>query len=320
MLDIKKQVRDVLAAAGANEVLTYSFVHGDLLDKTGQKPSQAFQLANALSPDLQYFRLSLTPSILSLVHPNIKNGYGDFALFEINKIHVKSEVAADGLPEEFSRVALVFAADDKTASTKYAGAPFYQARMYLMHLLTNLGLASQVQFVPLTNSNLASHAMIEQMTQPFEPNRSALVLHEGAVVGVVGEYRARVAHALKLPNFASGFEIFARALIGSTSSYVQLPRFPKVDQDICLKVSADLPYEELFQFVWNHLQENRPDATYHSLGPVDIYQREGDTEHKQITLRLSIASYERTLTDQEVSQLLDRVAQAAKEKFQAERI
>ena len=55
----------------------------------------------------------------------------------------------------------------------------------------------------------------------------------------------------------------------------------------------------------------------HGLSPVDIYKRSEDGAHKQITFRLSIASYERTLTDNEVNKLLDEVAEAAKEQFGA---
>ncbi|HEY5442230.1 MAG TPA: hypothetical protein VIJ68_01690, partial [Candidatus Saccharimonadales bacterium] len=56
-----------------------------------------------------------------------------------------------------------------------------------------------------------------------------------------------------------------------------------------------------------------------TLEPVDVYQKPDDTAHKQATLRLTIASYERTLTDTEVSKLLDTVTAAAKDKFGAER-
>jgi phenylalanyl-tRNA synthetase beta chain len=54
LMELKGMVRTALSKAGANEVLTYSFVHGNLLDKVGQKRDQAFQISNAISPDLQY--------------------------------------------------------------------------------------------------------------------------------------------------------------------------------------------------------------------------------------------------------------------------
>ncbi|HTH71894.1 MAG TPA: phenylalanine--tRNA ligase subunit beta [Candidatus Pristimantibacillus sp.] len=321
VLEFKKQVRQILSANGANEVLSYTFVHGNLIDRVGQDRNLAFQVANALSPDLQYFRLSLTPSLLERVHPNIKAGHNQFAIFELNKAHAKGMLDEEGLPREFNRVAFTFAADDKTAGKEYTGAPFYQARQYLENLLAHFGAAGGLEWQPLAQTDFGGHAVIEQMTKPYEPNRSAALVKDGLVVGVVGEYRPSVHKALKLPAFTAGFEVFHAALLGGTGTiYTQLPRFPRVEQDICLKVSSDLSYGELFAFVESQIEQDRPDETFHSLSPVDIYQREDDPERKQITLRLSIASYERTLTDQEITKLLDQVAAAAKETFQAERV
>jgi phenylalanyl-tRNA synthetase beta chain len=317
ILQLKARIRQQFAALGANEVLSYSFVHGDLFKKVGQDAGQAFQLANALSPDLQYYRLSLTPSLLDKVHANIKAGYNDFAMFEMGKVHVKSVLDDQSLPKESSRFSFVFAADDKTATKNYAGAPYYQALKYLDGI-TQLPL--DIVYVPLIDFKTDDLA-IQQLVKPFEPGRTAILQYEGKVLGVVGEYRASVRKSLKLPAFVAGFELLVDELRTNTAlTYYQLPRFPKVEQDICLKVNEGLPYKELFDFVWSHLNENRPDRTFHSLSPVDIYQRDDDKSHKQITFRLELASYERTLTDQEVNSLLDRVAEAAQQKFGAERI
>lgn len=323
-LSLKTAIRNTLSKFGANEALTYSFVHGNLLDKTGQSRDQAFQLANALSPDLQYYRTSLTPSLLDKVHSNIKAGHDQFALFELGKVHSKDMLDGDDLPLELERLALVFASDDKTAKAKLAGAPYYQSRKYLVDLLAHFGLAGHVSFAPFTQAQkwLDQHPAMQQMLAPYEPDRSAAIMCDYQLAGVAGEYRASVAKALKLPAFAAGFEVFLSTFQDATAAqpYVALPRFPKVEQDICLKVPAELPYAELFQFVWSQLDQNRPDNTYHSLAPVDIYQRDDDSEHKQVTLRLAVASYARTLTDQEVNGLLDSVSHAAREKFGAERI
>src|SRR5690606_21582523 len=143
MLQLKTKIRNTLASAGANEVVTYSFVHGDLLDKVGQNKDDAFQLSNAISPDLQYYRMSLTPSLLDKVYPNLRADYvrtddNEFALFELNKAHHKDLKNSEGLPDEQELLAFVFAADDKTAQRKYHGAPYYQARKYLATLFEKL--------------------------------------------------------------------------------------------------------------------------------------------------------------------------------------
>jgi phenylalanyl-tRNA synthetase beta chain len=91
LLSLKSEIRRALTAAGANELLTYSFVHGNLIDRAGQNKDLAFKLSNALSPDLQYYRLSLTPNLLDKIHPNIKAGYDEFALFELGKSHLKND-------------------------------------------------------------------------------------------------------------------------------------------------------------------------------------------------------------------------------------
>jgi phenylalanyl-tRNA synthetase beta chain len=313
LLTLKAEVRVKLSAAGANEVLTYSFVHGDLLAKAGQDPARAFQISNALSPDLQYYRLSLIPSLLEKVHPNIKAGYDEFALFELGKTHgLDHQEDDEGLPKEFEFTALVVAAADKL---KPAGSPYYQARKYLTELTS-----VQLEFKPV-GEGMQQYPVV----QPYDPNRSALVSVKGTgeFLGIIGEFKPAVGRGLKLPKYCAGFEVDTTVLqtvLKNAKKYVSLPRFPKVTQDITLKVPAELAYQELLDFVWAELAKVQPDNTLPSLAPVDIYQAKDDTKHKNVTFRLSIASYDRTLTDTEVNKHLDTVAAAAKAGLNAERI
>jgi phenylalanyl-tRNA synthetase beta chain len=322
LLDTKGEIRRVLSAAGATEILSYSFVHGNLLDHAAQSRDQAFQLANALSPDLQYVRLSLTPSLLSAVHPNIKAGYDEFALFELGTAHNLQEEDEDGLPREVSLLSLVFAANAKVAA-KRPGAPYYQARKFLVHLLASFSAMSLLKFEPLATADLTNKPWLQQVAAPYEPGRSAVLYDDqGVAWGVAGEFKSGVRKSLKLPEAVAGFELDPLVFLQTAhkNDYVPLPRFPKLEQDICLKVSADTTYATVFDFVWGHIGAVCPENTLPSLGPVDIYQREDDRGHKQITLRLGLASYERTLTDQEVAAILDRIAAAAKAELGAERI
>jgi phenylalanyl-tRNA synthetase beta chain len=326
LLELKAAVRAHLRGAGANEVLTYSFVHGDLFTKVGQDLSLAFKLSNALSPDVQYYRLSLTPNALEKIHPNIKSGYNEFALFEMGKAHTKNEPDEEGLPKEVNALSFVFAAEDKTARQAYAGAAYYQAQRYLANLLAEFHTTEHISLEPLAGADLYANPWITQMVQPFESNRSAVLRDaKGLIWGVVGEFKRSVQKALKLPEFCAGFEIdpLLLLLLGqghSASRYVSLPRFPKVEQDICLKVDTQMTYQALYDFILAQLDSQHPKNTHYTLEPVDIYQREDDQAHKQITLRISIASYERTMTDTEVNALLDAIAKAAAAELHAERV
>ena len=313
LLVAKAEIRQRLAQAGANEVLTYSFVHGNLLQKTGQDSKKAYQIANALSPDLQYYRMSLIPSLLDKIHGNIKAGYDEFALFELGKSHgMENGEDKEGLPREFELAALVVTAKDKLKKT---GAAYYQACKYLEELVGDGAL----EFKPV------SAAMKDyQVVQPYDLNRTALVsIKDGEFLGIIGEFKPSVTASLKLPKYTAGFEVditVLQPLLAAGPSYLPLLRFPKVEQDITLKVQAKLSHQELYEFVDKELGANAPDNTHIRLETVDIYQKEDDTANKQVSFRVTITGTNRTLTDKEVNGVLEAIAVAAKTKLKAERI
>ncbi len=82
----------------------------------------------------------------------------------------------------------------------------------------------------------------------------------------------------------------------------------------------ELKHADVFDFVWSQLQESKPSNSLFELWPGNIYQSETEPRFKNLSFRLQIASYDRTLTDSEVNKLLDAVATIAKHKFDAERI
>lgn len=309
LLETKQKIRESLAKAGANEVLTYSFVHGNLLDKVGQDKENAFQLSNALSPDLQYYRLSLMPSLLEKVRPNIKAGYDQFALFELGKAHIKNQLDDDKLPREDELTALVLAASDKARPTS---APYYQAKKFLESLVK-----VKLDYQPIPEEMLAF-----DITKPYEANRAAFVYHGQKFLGIIGEFTASTRKNLKLPKYCAGFELDTSALAELTgkTSYIELPKYPKVEQDISLKIASDVSHQALAELLETNLEKLKPEHTLATLEPLSIYQKQQSDKFKQIAFRLTIASYEKTLLASEVNDLLDKLAQEANKKFDAERL
>lgn len=298
---LRTKIRDTLVRAGANEVLTYSFIHGDVLKKADQNPQDSYRVTNSLSPDLQYYRQSLTPSLLGLVHPNVKNGYDHFAVFEINKTHSKTADLVDGdVPAELHRVGLVI-----TNKAKQSSAPFYEAKKLLSYLGSMLGLDLQYKPFPAETS-LA-------FTKPFDLRRSARVVDvkSNQSIGIVGEYKKSVARSFKLPDHTAGFELLPEAIalalehVGNT--YVPLSRFPSSERDICFQVGTTVTYQQIIDAATQATNESEIDVV---TSPVDIYQASTDSSVKNITIRLRLTSKEKTLTNDDVAKVSDLVINA----------
>lgn len=314
LLTTKRILRDRLAAAGANEVLTYGFVHGDLMKKVGQDSGHAFKIGNAISPDLQYYRFSLTPSLLEKVHGNIKAGYDEFAIFELGKTHSKTEID-DDLPKEFERLGLVLAQRNSKDNT----SAYYQAKYYLEQLLQTA--SEQLRYVPLQGADTFNHVMFQQMLAPYEPQRSAVVYLGDKLVGVVGEFRSGVVKQLKLPAYCAGLELFLApiaAALNQADTYTPISKYPMVEQDITLKIANDADYQDLERVVQDVLYA-LPDAQV-SVSPLSIYQKPDDLEHKQVTFRINLSSYVKTMTTEESNRVLDEVTSAAADSLGAVRI
>ena len=308
-LELKSRLRQILAMAGANEVLTYSFVDSSLLTKVGQDPNNAYHIRNAIRPELQFFRLSLTPSLLEKIRPNVKLGYEQFAIFEIGKAHHKPQTK-DGnktVPAGINTLALVVT-NNKPQSGRSAGAAFYQAKAFLEFLAAKLDI--NIRYTQLS-SEFPSPA-----AKPYDPQRSAQVslANNGQELGVVGEFKTTILSGLKLPIQTAGFEINIDELLECTKStrhYQPLPRFPKLQQDITLSVPASLSYGQVVDLVNQTLDRLKPPNSLMELEPIDIYQK-AEAERKNITLRLTLNSYERTLTSKEANKILSALASAAK--------
>lgn len=310
LIEFKDEVRAKLSKAGANEVLTYSFVHGQLLEKAGQNPDNAYQLSNALSPDLQYYRMSLLPSLLDKVHGDVKAGYGQFALFEVNQVHNKDLVNEDKLPIEEHRLALVFAADEKAAKSDYDGAAYYQAKLYATTLLDELGVSYVFESAKDYEPKMA---IGKQAIAPFDKNRVALIKTiDGELLGEIGEFKPSVQKSFKLPSYSAGFELDLERLLPKANGkqYLPIPKFPKVEQDITLQVPAKVSFADVDTLLRIELAAKTADMSY-TLQPLTIFQAK-DSDLIHFSWRLRIASYKKTLVAGEVNKLLDGVAIAAK--------
>lgn len=311
--EYKQSIRRMLSGSGANELLTYTFVDEKLFKAFELDPQQwAYHLRNALSPELQYYRVNGIGSLLAKVHGNIKAYAGSdqnvFALYEIGKAHISGELDEDGLPQQHQRLAFCLAGDGKFAANQ--GQPaYYQAKAYLDMLS-----GGEATYEPLTENDFP-------ITAPYQIGRSATVKLGSEVIGVLGEFKSSVRRALKLPEYCAGFELDIRLLqnLVAAKRYTPLSNFPAVTQDVTFEVSRRTTWGDMTTLLRAELDVLAAEGFHYDIQTRDIYAADQDAKVR-VTYRINLTSTAKTMKTEEVSELLDKVAGVLHERLQAIRI
>ena len=277
LFDLKCEIRGYLAKFGANELLTYSFVSSKLLEKAGQDFDNSYRIVNSISPELQYVRQSIVPSLLDKAFLNEKLPVEQFAIFEMNKIYQKGWGLNDeNVPVEKNQFGFV------VAERKSTNTAFYLAKKYVNKILKHFGI--DVEYVPLATK--------DALARPFEPKRAAeirLISEPEVLIGVVGEFKKSVQNNFKLADYLAGFEIDLDALLKyrTHDHKVKIKKLEKRDLTVATKDS----YQKVVERVKRVLSENGSAA---EITPGLIYQPEG-VDEKHITLHLAFEQFDENI-------------------------
>lgn len=298
----KFHLADLLSAGGANEALGYTFVSEDLIFKAKQDASNSYKIINSISPNLERYRQSILPSLINIVHSNVKSGFDEFAIYEINKVHQKSDgLDVESVPIERQSLGLVYA-NNRSDVTAY-----YYAKKYLDYLGEKLDLKFKYKDI---EKRLPENTV-------FELKRSASVYIENNLIGYVGEFEGRVRNDFKLPRAVAGFELNLVALYdiyqSSRMNIIENEnKYPSVWRDVCFEVDENLDYGELVSLLdtSNRVQK----ISYHAL---DIF-RPKNSDRKRFTLRFEIVDLDKTLSNSEANQIIEEIIGPVVSKLGAE--
>ena len=287
ILSLASSLRSLLSEnLGFNEILTYSFVSETLLKKVNLDPENSYKIINSISPELQRFRTSLLPSLLEKSYENLKSGFKDFTLYEINQISEKSfGLDEDGVPVLKKSLGLVS-----------INSSFYFEKAVLKEIASFLGLDFELR-------PLSSHSF-------FEPLRSAEIFADNLPLGVFGEFKNSVLKNFKLSAPVSGLSLDLETVSNllknkkSAAKTLKLSRFPFVSRDLTLRVAAETPFETLEKSLNETLKNER---LVYELSPVSIYQNKNNREGKNISFHLSFAAENKTLNSAEISAIMEKI-------------
>ncbi len=300
----RRAARRVLTGLGYNEAVSFSFVNAEADARVSEAADSArLQLQNPIDETAGHMRTTLLGGLLKALEHNLNYGSRNVRLFEIGKCFLG---AGDERPTEIERLALVCIGARNEADWQAASArtDFFDVKGVIESVIESLGLA------PLQFSTAE--------TIPYlHPGRAALVSLGDQLIGQVGQLHPRVAaeYKFKQPVFIA--ELNLGALLNANRvevRYQPLPKFPTASRDLALLIDTSVSLGSIEQAV-NSLEI--PELIGFKL--FDLYAgKELPAGKHSLALSLRYRAADRTLTDEEVAAMHDRIVQKLKQEFSAE--
>jgi len=298
---LRRRAEDVLRDLGFDQVVGWSFTdpgEAGRLRIDGDDPrATPVLLANPLSEDQSAMRTTLLGSLLDIAARNVARGTSDLALFESARVYLGGEGEFAGeRPSPFAephRLATIAVGSLTQRSWRGGGetADFFALKGVVEALARGLGV--QLAFAPVE--------------EPFlHPGRSAAVSVDGAPVGWLGEVHPLVCKTWDL-DAAVAFELDAAPLLAAATvgdeRYEDVTTFPAVYQDLAVVVPAETPSAAVREAILAAGGELLQAAEV-----FDLYEGEQVGEdRKSLALNLEFRAPDRTLTDEEVAGLRERI-------------
>lgn len=277
----EEKTKDLLKNWGFVETYTYSLQSTELMEKTGLDPGKCLQLKNPLNQELEHLRTSLIPSLLQVIADNQAH-VPEIKIFELANIYLPRK---DQLPEE--KLILVGALSGKNK--------FYQAKGSVEVILNELGIKN-FQF-----------SKLDDQLSLWHPARTALIMQGKKLLGVVGEIQPQILTNFEIKNRLTVFNLDASLifkLASNKKTYIPVPKYPPIIEDLCFVVPAQTPVGELIRLI------EKANLLIQKVELIDSFQ-------DQRTFRITYQDESRTLTEKEVEKIRKKIIKEVKTKLKA---
>lgn len=343
----EERVRDILVGAGLQEVISYPLLNIEreaalIIDEQAEvDPDSYITLANPISPERASLRHTLLASLLEVVRNNLR--FRDrVAIFEVGRVYLPVATPSlapsqrarsgqapgeqgrwNGLPEEPRRLGIAMTGPRKRAGnararlTADSGHPLGRGRARALGWLD--GEDGWLDFFDLKGvvETLLERLHVENVAfesgrhTALHPGRTAVLKAASEEVGVLGELHPVVRERFDLPDQRVAMaEIDLEALLRYVKEeglYETISRYPAVVQDIALVVDEDVPAARVRDLIREAGGELLRRAEL-----FDVYTGEQIPEGKKsLAYRLTYQAMDRTLTDEEVAEVQNRIVRRA---------
>jgi phenylalanyl-tRNA synthetase beta chain len=291
-------VRRLLAALGYFETVNFSFVE-ESWERELAGNNDPIRLLNPIASQMSVMRSSLLGSLLQALRFNLDRKAERVRVFELGRVFrrdptvLTTDATVRGIAQPMRVAGLAYGdADGLQWARKNPAVDFFDVKGDEEALLSPL----KAQFRPATHP--AMH-----------PGRCAAVWLDGREIGVVGELHPRWRQSWEFAQAPMLFELDLDVVIARRVARFQaVPKFQPAERDIAVIVADSITHAALMEAV----QAADTGGLLHGALLFDLYKPKSASagmglREKSLAVRLTLASSEATLTDEQIDEAVKAV-------------
>lgn len=285
---VLSRIRNLLVDKGYHEAITYSFVAPKLQQLLEPKMATV-NLLNPISADLSVMRTSLWPGLLTTALYNYNRQQTRIRLFEtgLRFCSVQNE-----LQQEPVLAGLVMGSRyPEQWAMKHSSVDFYDVKAELQTLFALTGCAEEFTF------NIGEHSALH-------PGQTSEIQRQGKKIGYLGAAHPALLQALDIKGPIYIFEIELAALThAKLAQFKPISKFPAIRRDISFWIKASIPFQAILDCIYGCANDLVSDVWL-----FDVYQdKQKNSDMRSLAIGLLLQHPERTLVDDEVNQLMEKI-------------
>lgn len=308
-LYLRNRIKRLMIGFGFSEAINYSFDDRESCDHLGlgsKDPRRNLvDILNPLTEEQAVMRTSLIPGLLRTVQGNISQQIKNLKLFEVGKIFIS--VGRENLPDEKEIVAILWTGtrSDPAWHSKETPCDFFDIKGVIESLFKGLNFKDTVfTHMPDDDCNYT------------RPDETAQILYNNELIGIMGMVAPSVLQNFGLKQTVYIAEINIDLLFSLLPEIKQskpIPKYPAVYRDFTIIVDKEVASGKILACVGD-AQEKLVESTF----LFDVFEGNPIPEDKKsISFRITYRSTSRTLEDEEVNQVHQKISGRLLKSFDA---
>ena len=280
-----RQIRNKMIDLGLNETLSYVLVNDKEVGQYSLDEFEKVPLLDPMTEERNTLRYSLIPSMVKIYEYNKAHSQKDVSIFEIAKGFYKK----DGEYGENTKLCTLMTGE-RYLGLKGKQVDFYDIKGIAEEILDYLGYGGRYSFVQK-----------DEMPKEFHPYQTAQISVNNDIVGIVGKLHPEVqkdnVYVLEI-----NLDKLLDKKVGKMK-YKEISKFPVVNKDLAVIVDKDVTSEEIAKQI-----KKAAGSLLLASKIFDVYTGDAVEENKKsIAYSLEFGAQDRTLTDDEINAVLEKV-------------